>query len=208
MEESPEPVRPIELSDRLEHLLTAASAGDETARARLWELVVDDLRVLARRRMSKEQRVQTELQATGLVNEVFVRLHGGSQLPAFENRDHFFGSVRRLMDQILCDRGRRRSRLRHGGGWERRSFDLVQGSLAMLDRWVDGDGDDIWSAFQRLHDLHHDAAEVAWQHLVLGRSLADIERTIDGIDVRSAWRFARASFLRDLAPVDEPVSVP
>lgn len=185
-------------SREFDRLLQAAAAGDDVARGRLWEIVVDDLRGLARRRLSRERRIQTELQATSLVNEVFLRLHRGDEPPAFDGREHFFGSVRRLMDQILCDQGRRRGRLRHGAGWERRPLELVQGSLAMLDRWLDHDAGDIWEAFERLHALNRDAAEVAWQHLVLGRSLAEIDRTIDDLDVRAAWRFAKASLQRDL----------
>ncbi len=184
---------------RIDRLLRRIAGGDDEARSVLWELVVDELRMMARRRLSREGRQLTELQATSLVNEVFLRLHGRDDDPRFDDRAHFFGSVRRLMDQILCDRGRHRSRLKHGGDRERRPLELVQGELAMLERWMDDDSSDIWQALQRLHELHRDAAEVAWQYLVLGRSLASIAESFPDLDVRNAWRFAKATVRRDLA---------
>ena len=196
------------IDTRLDRLLRRVAEGDHEARSLLWELVVDELRVMARRRLSREGRRPTEIQATGLVNEVFVRLHGKDGGPCFDDAGHFFGSVRRLMDQILCDEGRRRSRAKHGGDREKRPLELVQGELAALDRWMDDDPDDIWEAFQKLHRLHRAASEVAWQHLVLGRSLTSIARTLPDVDVRSAWRFARASFRRDLTERHPPSAIP
>ncbi len=184
---------------RIDQLLRRIADGDDEARGVLWELVVDELRVMARRRLSREGRRLTEIQATSLVNEVFLRLHGKDDDPCFDDRAHFFGSVRRLMDQILCDAGRRRARVKHGGDREKRPLELVQGELAMLERWMDDDPSDIWNTLQHLHELHREAAEVAWQHLVLGRSLKAIAESFPDLDVRSAWRFAKASFRRDLA---------
>ena len=64
---------------------------------------------------------------------------------------------------------------------------------------MDDDPSDIWNTLQHLHELHAEAAEVAWQHLVLGLSLVSIAESFPDLDVRSAWRFAKASFRRDLA---------
>lgn len=208
MDETSKTAESTDRAHTIDRLLQAIASGDDDARSRLWEIVVDDLRELAQRRLSRERRVQTELQATSLVNEVFLRLHHGDRSPEFENAGHFFGAVRRLMEQILCDRGRRRGRLRHGGGWERQPLELVQGSLAVLDDWMDHDAPGIWTAFERLHELDRDAAEVAWQYLVLGRSLAEIDRTIEALDVRNAWRLARASLRRDLDLANDAAVVP
>ena len=73
-----------------------------------------ELRTLATKHMKSQSRNQT-LQATVLVHEAWLRLskHGRK----WRDRHHFFATASVAMRQILIDHARRKSRLRHGGGF-------------------------------------------------------------------------------------------
>src|SRR5258707_7834054 len=98
-------------------LLTKVQQGDPKAADELLELVYQELRQLATRKMAQESPGQT-LQPTALVHEAWLRLVG-SKNPSFENRAHFFSAAAEAMRRILIDRARRRRTRRHGGEYER-----------------------------------------------------------------------------------------
>src|SRR5437016_12740351 len=102
-------------------LLTAVGRGDPKAAGELLELVYQELRQLATRKMAQELPGQT-LQPTALVHEAWLRLVG-SEHPSFENRAHFYSAAAEAMRRILIDRARRRRTRRHGGGDELVAFD-------------------------------------------------------------------------------------
>jgi RNA polymerase sigma factor (TIGR02999 family) len=102
----------ISLAD-LTQILTAAAGGDRTANARLFAIVYDDLRQLAAAKMAGERPGHT-LQATALVNEVYIKLVANAQ-PHWENRHHFYAAAGEAMRRILVDSARRRKRLKRGG---------------------------------------------------------------------------------------------
>jgi RNA polymerase sigma-70 factor (ECF subfamily) len=99
--------------DAITRLLRAWSDGDETALDRLIPLVENELRRLARAYMARERRDHT-LQATALVNEMFLRLTGAAQVD-WEDRGHFLGIAARLMRRVLIDHARRRGFQKRAG---------------------------------------------------------------------------------------------
>ena len=104
-------------------LLRAWSEGDEHAFERLMPLVYDELHRMALRYVAGE-RSGHSLQATGLVNEVCLRLLGWDQA-RWENRRHFFGVSAQMMRRILVDIARRRRADRRGGAMVRLPIDDV-----------------------------------------------------------------------------------
>jgi RNA polymerase sigma factor (TIGR02999 family) len=77
-------------------------------------LAAEELRQLASARLARLGPGQT-LQATALVNEVWIRL--GSDAPqAFDGSAHVFGAAALAMRNILVDRARRKGRLRRDSG--------------------------------------------------------------------------------------------
>ncbi len=80
----------------------------------LLPLVYQQLRQLARKRLSGERPGQT-LQPTALVHEAFLRL-GRQEEPLWDNRWHFYGAAAEAMRRILIEKARRSQRARHGGG--------------------------------------------------------------------------------------------
>jgi RNA polymerase sigma factor (TIGR02999 family) len=100
-------------SHRITGLLQAWSQGDDAALAALTPLVHAELRTLARAYMSRERRDHM-LQATGLVNECYLRLVDARQV-RWQNRAHFFALSARLMRRILVDFARSRRYGKRGG---------------------------------------------------------------------------------------------
>lgn len=109
-------------------LLNAAQEGDLGASAQLLPLVYDELRRLARARLSHERPGQT-LQPTALVHEAFLRLVG-TEDQRWDSRAHFFGAAARAMRQILIDRARRKAAEKHGGDRDRVDMDDSEIAIA------------------------------------------------------------------------------
>jgi RNA polymerase sigma-70 factor (ECF subfamily) len=95
-------------------LLLAWGGGDEAALEQLIPLVHRELRQIARRCMAGE-RAGHSLQATALVNEVYLRLVD-IRLVNWQNRAHFFAMSARLMRRILVDFARARGSQKRGAG--------------------------------------------------------------------------------------------
>src|SRR6188474_2306921 len=94
-------------------MLRIWSNGDERAFDRLIPLVYDELHRMALRYLAGE-RSNASLQATGLVNEVCLRLLGWDQV-RWQNRGHFFGVSAQMMRRVLVDIARHRRADRRGG---------------------------------------------------------------------------------------------
>lgn len=87
--------------------------------SRVMPLIYGDLRRLAGALFSKE-RLDHSLQATGLVNEAYIRLVGSGP---FQDRNHFFGAAANAMRRILVDHARRRRSAKRGGDLEHVELD-------------------------------------------------------------------------------------
>jgi RNA polymerase sigma factor (TIGR02999 family) len=95
-------------------LLLAWNRGEPSALDALLPLVHEELRRLAGHYMKGERPGHT-LQATALVNEVYLRLIEIDQVQ-WQNRAHFFAMAARLMRRILVDAARSRGYQKRGGG--------------------------------------------------------------------------------------------
>ena len=93
------------LPSEVTHLLQAWGGGDRAALEKLVPLVDTELRRLARRYMRQEHAGHT-LQATALINEVYLRLIDWRSV-RWQDRAHFFGVAARLMRRTLVDHARR-----------------------------------------------------------------------------------------------------
>lgn len=89
-------------------LLRAWSAGDRSVEARLFEIVLPDLRKLAQCFLRRENPNQS-MQATVLLNEAYLRLVG-ARAREWQGRKHFFAITARVMRRLLIDRARGRKR--------------------------------------------------------------------------------------------------
>jgi RNA polymerase sigma factor (TIGR02999 family) len=177
-------------------LLRLWSDGDGQAFDRLIPLVYDELHRMALRYLAGE-RSNMSLQATGLVNEVCLRLLGWDQA-RWQNRGHFFGVSAQMMRRVLVDIARRRRAHRRGGA------DAVRVPLESVELPASERETDLVAIDCALEKL---AAEDARQARVVelrffgGLSMEETARVL-GVSVRTAhsdWAFARAWLYRALS---------
>jgi RNA polymerase sigma-70 factor, ECF subfamily len=114
---------------RVTHLLVAWRRGDKAALEQLTPCVYKELRRLAQWHMARERRGHT-LQATALVNEVYLRLVEIDRVE-WHDRAHFFALAAMQMRRILVDSARARGNQKRGGGVQKVS--LVE-ALSVPDR--------------------------------------------------------------------------
>ena len=107
------------------HILSQIESGDPSATEKLLPLVYDQLRKLARARMSNE-RVDHTLQTTALVHEAYVRLVGDEKSLHWDNRGHFFAAAAEAMRRILVEVARHKRSQKAGGDWERVELDQIE----------------------------------------------------------------------------------
>ena len=88
----------------LTQLLLAWNNGDRAALDRLMAVVYDELRRFARRYMRQEDPAHT-LQATALVNHLYIRLVDQKRVN-WQNRAHFFGAASQMIRRLLVDHAR------------------------------------------------------------------------------------------------------
>jgi RNA polymerase sigma-70 factor (ECF subfamily) len=112
---------PGQVTHEVTALLAEWSGGNRAALDRLTPLVYEELRRIARRRMSRERPGHT-LQTTALVNEAYVLLVGQQDI-RWRDRAHFFALSAQLMRNILVDHARRRGYQKRGGGALRVTLD-------------------------------------------------------------------------------------
>ena len=102
-------------------LLVGWRGGDDGALQKLLPIVHDELRQLAKRHMAGE-RPDHLLQATALVNEVYLRLVDIRRVQ-WQDRAHFFAMAARLMRRVLVDFARAHRNQKRGGALHRVTLD-------------------------------------------------------------------------------------
>ena len=97
-------------------LLVEWSDGDQAAVDRLFPIVYQELRRLARNYFRRERPDHT-LQPTALVHEAFLRLIDQRRV-TWHNRAHFFGLAAQMMRRILVNQAVSRRAAKRGGPGE------------------------------------------------------------------------------------------
>jgi RNA polymerase sigma factor (TIGR02999 family) len=115
-------------------LLLSWGEGHDGAAERLFTLLYQELRVLARRQLRRGFRNAT-LDTTALVHEAYVKLVDGARIQV-RDRNHFFALASRAMRQIVVDYARRKHAAKRGGSDRRETLgdrpDPAAGSVSDL----------------------------------------------------------------------------
>jgi RNA polymerase sigma factor (TIGR02999 family) len=98
-------------------ILQTISAGDRTGVERLMELVYEDLRGMAHKRMARSAPSHS-LDPTAVVHEVFVKLVDRENMD-WRGRSHFYAICARAMRDILVDYARQKAAQKRGGNRQR-----------------------------------------------------------------------------------------
>jgi len=180
-------------------LLRAWSGGDADAFEQVLPLVYDELHRMAARYLAGE-RSTVSLQATGLVNELCLRLLGWDDVQ-WQNRQHFFGVSAGLMRRVLVDIARRRRAGRRGGP---HAIRVAIETIDVADRERDTDLLAVDMALDRLALEDPRKAQVVELRFFGGLSVDETAAAL-GVSARTVhteWAFARAWLFRTLSDVD------
>ncbi|HVQ39915.1 MAG TPA: sigma-70 family RNA polymerase sigma factor [Pyrinomonadaceae bacterium] len=174
--------------NQLTLLLDEWSNGNESALAELIPLVEVELHRLARQQMSRERGGHT-LQATALVNEVYLRLVKAPEV-RWQNRAHFFAIAASIMRRIMIEHARRRQQLKRGGGAVRITLD--DGALLADERSAELVG--LEEALSILEVEYPRKARVVELRFFGGLTVAEAAEVlkVDERTVKRDWEFARA----------------
>jgi RNA polymerase sigma factor (TIGR02999 family) len=186
---SPAPAR-----GEVTRVLDRIRRGDASAPSRLWELVYDELRRLAHRRLHQDP-ASAILQTTAVVHEAFLRLFDQSH-SGWEDRAHFYRTAARAIRRILVDWSRRENASKRGG---RRRRVILEESMRMCGP-VDIELLDIDKALQKFRSEDARAAEGV-ELRIFGGLTADEVASVQGVSRRTAvgdWEYARTWLARAL----------
>lgn len=135
------------------------------------------------------------LQATALVNEVYLRLVDVKRIQ-WQGRAHFFALAARMMRRLLVDSARARANEKRGGQLRRVSLDEASGVFA--DARFDFEALD--AALQMLESIHPRKVQVVELRFFGGFSVEQAADTL-GVStdtVKRDWRFAKLWLMREL----------
>ena len=164
----------------------------------LFPLLYAELHAIASREMRGERPGHT-LQPTALVNEVYLRLVGGSATPSWRDRTHFLSTAARAMRHVLVDHARARSARKRGLGLRVTLHDDEAG-YEEGDSTVDYLALD--DALTRLAEAEPRWAQVVELRFFAGLEIAAIAEAlqVSPITVSRDWRFAKAWLAERLGP--------
>lgn len=175
-------------------LLTAVEQREPQAAEKLLELVYEELRQLAARKMARESPDQT-LQPTALVHEAWLRLVGAKN-PKFENRAHFFSAAAEAMRRILIDRARRKLTQRHGGGYERVDLNGEDLATPETDEQLLA-VHDVLDKFAKDHPVQANVVKLRYFAGMTNEEIAQV-LGISVSTVNNCWTFARTWILHEI----------
>jgi RNA polymerase sigma factor (TIGR02999 family) len=188
--------------DDLTRLIEASVTGDRRAQDRLFTIVFDELRNIARRSRFVGGDGQT-LQPTALVNEAYLVLSGRMKLARLDSaslREAFYTTVGRAMRTILRDHWRAQNAEKRGGGQHVTTLTDHTPATAGHGEF---DTVDFLSLDEALTQL--EAFNPRWFNVVMHRYLAgrEIDETaelmsISRSTVKSDWQLARAWLYRQI----------
>jgi len=184
-------------------LLADWSNGNEAARDELIPLVYDELRRLAGHYMALE-RSDHSLQATGLVNEAYLRLVDQRHV-RWQGRAHFFALASQMMRRILVDHARKRHYAKRGGG--ARPAPLDEGMIVAGEKPADVLALD--DALTRLAAIAPRKSQVVELRYFGGLTVEEVAEVlkVSEVTVRRDWTTAKAWLYRAISdeaggPVD------
>lgn len=181
--------------------LIEARRGDPHAVRRVFDIVYDQLRVLARMQRRRSSRPET-LNTTALVHEAFVKLVRSGSLQA-NDRAHFMALAATSMRQILISYARRQCATKRGGGRTPLSFAELEHTMMSGGAGGEAGSEGLIALDNALTRLGHHSERQ--QRVVVCRFFGSmsIEETAVALGVSTAtvkrdWSMAQAWLYREM----------
>jgi len=184
--------------DRITDLLASWLDGDKEAGDRLFIILYDQLRRLARARLRRGRGPACgSLDTVALVHDAYIKLTVGSRLPV-QSRAHFLALASRTMRQVVLDHARRRTA-------QKREGDLV--SIVSLDPAApDGmSADDLLAlneALGKLETLEPRLARIVEMRFFGGMTIEEVAEVLElsVATIKRSWLRARAFLFQHVHP--------
>lgn len=176
-------------------LLQQMQDGNSEASARLYTLLYQELKSLARRKTAG-QRVGHTLHATAVLNEAWIRLNANEGLQA-TNRQHFLRIAARAMRGVLIDHARARSAEKRRTGIDKVPLDEA---LITFEENHGADPVIVDEALTLLREHDTRLADVIDLRFFAGLSESETAEALalTRRQVQHAWKLARAWLRRAL----------
>ena len=182
-------------------LLDKVRNGDPTAPGRLFTLVYDNLRQIARGQRRRQTSTET-LNTTALVHEAFLKLFGAGTRD-FKDRAHFMAVAATAMRQILIGHARRNTAQKRGGGQAPASLEEIETALWSESGFAPPAADALLAldaALERLQQQSERQSRIVECRFFGGMS---IEETAAALEVSTAtvkrnWSMAQAWLHREM----------
>jgi RNA polymerase sigma-70 factor, ECF subfamily len=180
-------------------LLLDWSNGDKSALDRLTPLIYDELHRLANFYMRKQSPGHT-LQATALVNEIYIKLINTKNVN-WKDRAHFFAVAAQAMRQILIDHARSHKYAKRGGDARKVELDevaiIAQEQAAILIALDD--------ALKSLSVIDQRKSQIVELRFFGGLSIEETAEVmkISTPTIEREWRLAKAWLYRELSQTPE-----
>ncbi len=178
--------------------LRSAGGSDHATAEELLPHVYDELRLLARRYLSRERPDHT-LQPTALVHEAYIKLVDQSKVD-WQGRTHFFAVGAKVMRHLLIDHARGKGRAKRGG--DRHRVTLADWLTPFGNRELDAE--DLLAlseGLDRLAELDPRQAKVVELRFFGGLTVPEVALILDVSNrtVEGDWAHARAWLKRELS---------
>ncbi len=182
-------------SEDLTQLLREASRGNKAAFDRMLPLVYEQLKALAKNRLSVERDGHT-LNTTALVHETYLKLVNQERVE-WQSRSHFYAVAAQAMRRILVDHARARTTSKRGQVAPHVSLDIADLDVGSDAFSLDDHAAELVAlndALDRLAEFNPRGAQVVEARFFGGlsyREIAEVFGTSE-ITVRRAWTVSKA----------------
>ena len=170
--------------------------GDPEALERLMPLVKEELHEIAERYMRRERQDHT-LQATALVNELYLRLVDRKRVN-WQNRAHFFGFVAQMMRKILVDHARIRDAEKRRKGLKPLPLDEAWDAVVLPNYELI----ELDDALDKLSKIDERQSQMVELHFFAGLTYREIGEVLNVSPetVKRDWQTARLWLLEQMRP--------
>ncbi len=187
--------------ETITELLHEWAGGDAPAGDRLFVIVYDELRAIARRHR-RRWRGDDTMDTTALAHEVYLRLRGSSTFSA-RDRAHFFAVAARATRQILSNYARRQHAAKRGASEDAFALDEFDGPATDGVSTESSAIDRLWDlelALQQLQSVYPRACQVVECRYFGGLSIPETAVALDISEatVKRDWSLAQAWLFRAL----------
>jgi len=175
-------------------LLREWSDGNDVALEQLMPLVYDELRSMAKRYMSGQNKGHT-FQTTELIHEAYLKL-AGAEKQDWKNRAHFFGVAALAMRHILVNYALSKQSQKRGG--DRQRVTLNDNSVVSMERSEEIVAlDEALKGLERLDARKGRVVELRYFGGLSIEETASILK-VSHQTVQRDWRFAKSWLMREL----------